>query len=235
MASSLNIHLACAKWDQLGRKTDKQVAGGGGHWVNAMTLKILGSSVLFCMLGACATVDIADMTTMGGDLPAAEASSTNVVLNASDKLYAAFEEKGLCLSQKARAKYAAEAFLKGREALSNHPDNAYASQGLSMGTIKADIVDASALQESTSKAAEVYLELAPTDADLRPELKKLEHAIYASQSAQRQFDIAIKQSEPGALEEMKSYQAAAEKLRVITNSYGDRVRLANQNQTQLGS
>ena len=200
-----------------------------------MKLHIIGSSVLLLALGACATVDIADMTTISGEPAVATADQANVVINASDKLYAAFEEKGLCLSQSERMKTAAVAVLKGKEALTNHPDNAYANQSKSIGAIKLDLTAATMLLDNTRKAAEVYLELTPTDADLRPELKRLEQAYYATQSAQRQFNIAIETVEPGTPEQMKTFQAAAEGLRLITNTYGDRVRLQGQSQTTSGS
>ena len=219
----------------MGRIRDKRVTLNGGRWIVIMKIKLVASSILLLSLGACATVDIADMTTLGGDKTVSTAPQSNVVINASDKLYASFEEKGLCLSQSERMKTAAAALLKGREALTNHPESAYVNQGYAIGKIRSDLSQAASLLENTSKAAEVYLDLAPTDADLRPELKRLEQAIYATQSAQRQFNMAIEKAQPGTPDEMKEYQAAAEDLRLITNTYGDRVRSAGQAQAEAGS
>ena len=62
-----------------------------------------------------------------------------------------------------------------------------------------------------------------------------EQAVYAAQNANTQFDLAIAKVSPDANLDLGSYENAAEKLRVITNTYGDRVRLSGQNQTVSGS
>ncbi len=197
-----------------------------------MKLGLVTTAILALSLGACATVDIADMTTLGGDSAISTAEKSNVVITASDKLYAAFEEKGLCQSESERMKSAAAFLLQGRQALENHPEGAYVTKVSNFDRLQADIIEATALVKNTRKAAEIYLELAEVGTDFRPELKRLEKAIYACQNAKTQFQLV---SDKVGATDMSGFDEAAEGLRVVTNIYGDRVREQAQKNTQSAS
>ncbi len=197
-----------------------------------MRLGLVVSAVCMLSLGACATVDIADMTTLGGDTAIAQADKTNVVITASDKLYAEFEDKGLCQSETERMKSAAAFLLQGRQALTNHPEGAYVTKVSDFEQLQVDMVQATLLVKNTSKAAEIYLDLAEPESDFRPELKRLEKAVYATQSAKIQFKLV---SDKIGETDFSKFDAAAEDLRKVTNVYGDRVREQAQTKTDAAS
>ena len=192
--------------------------------MDGMNLRLTLTAIAALSLGACATVDIADMTTMGGDNAQQTAVTSNVVINASNKLYTSFEDKGLCLSSEARMKSAASTLLKGRVADPDTTELTYSDKIASVAAVKADIADSTLLISQAQRAAGVYFELAEPGLDLRPELKSLEQALYATQSARRHFEVALGRFDASETENLNAYENALEQLRLVTNQYGERVR-----------
>jgi hypothetical protein len=81
--------------------------------------------------------------------------------------------------------------------------------------------------EQTTKAAEVYLAMAPAEKSLRKELISLEKALIASREASQVFEEAlIKTAGDMNAMDYSAYNASVNELRDVTNAFGDRVREA---------
>ena len=222
---SLIIHTVYDSVISVGAKQNRSFREGCGmDGMGVMKLRLMATAFALIGLGACATVDIADMTTMAGNAPEQTKMSSNVVVNASEKLYASFEEKGLCQSSEERMKSAAATLLKGRNSVQSAENQTYLDKAGSLASVQADIASSAHLIRQTQRAADVYIELAEPAIDLRPELKSLEQAFYATQSARRFFVKALENLDADASEHLADYDTAQDQLRVLTNQYGDRVR-----------
>ena len=82
--------------------------------------------------------------------------------------------------------------------------------------------------ENTTKAAEIFLETANDDMDLRHELKILERTLIQSRQAQETFSAAL--DVDNQIDQVKfrgefnTYVQHVDTLRNVTNAYGERVR-----------
>lgn len=177
-------------------------------------------------LSACATVDLTEVTA-----PRAEASAkvadVNVVQRAASKLYAAFTNRGfVAKDSRKKMRSAARVLLKGLEDKSASSDtSSYASLATDPVLVLSDIRIASSHVEQTTKAAEVYLAMAPGEKSLRKELTSLEKALIASREASVVFEEAlIKTSGEAKAMDFSSYRQSVNELRDVTNAFGDRVR-----------
>lgn len=188
------------------------------HHVMCLTT-ILAASVA----SGCATVDMTDMA-----IPAASktesVSEKNIVQRAAAKLYNAFTNRGfVAKSSGKRVQSAASILLNGLEDRDlTETDTDYAGQGLPASVVEADIRYASRQVRQTTKAAEVFLEMADTDRNMRNELESLEQALLASREASDAFTKSLGGNNASVLE-LKTEIAA---LTRVTDRFGDRVRLS---------
>ena len=180
-------------------------------------------------LSACATVDLNAATT--SDSPAATKSvDVNVVQRAASKLYAVFSNRGFVAKDgRKKMRSAARVLLKGLEDKNVTTDASlsYADNAQSQLTVLSDIRMASTHVEQTTKAAEVYLAMAPAEKSLRKELVSLEKALIASREASQVFeDALIKTAGQTTAMDYVAYKMSVNELRDVTNAFGDRVREA---------
>lgn len=180
-------------------------------------------------LSACATVDLNTATTTSS--PAATKSvDVNVVQRAASKLYAVFSNRGFVAKDgRKKMRSAARVLLKGLEDnnVTSVASLGYVDNAQSPITVLADIRMASTHVEQTTKAAEVYLAMAPAEKSLRKELISLEKALIASREASQVFeDALIKTAGQSNAMDYLAYNASVNELRDVTNAFGDRVREA---------
>jgi len=180
-------------------------------------------------MSACATVDLNDVATSGGPT-AAKSVDVNVVQRAASKLYAAFSSRGFVAKDgRKRVQSAARVLLKGLEDkdVSTVSAVGYVSTASDNVVVLSDIRIASKHVEQTTKAAEVYLAIAPADSSLRKELVSLEKALIASREASQVFeDALIKTAGQFDVLDYNAYKISVNELRNVTNAFGDRVREA---------
>lgn len=190
-----------------------------------MSLRLTIALMTCLSLSACATIDLDEMAAANSSVKS-KAIDVNVVQRAAMKLYAAFSSKGFVAktSQK-RMQSAAQILLKGLEEQELTQTIGYASTASDINTVLSDIKTASRHVEQTTKAAEVYLAMAPARKSLRDELSSLEDALLASRAAQSVFEDALINT-GGALtsSEFASYNIHVGELKDVTNAFGDRVR-----------
>jgi len=180
-------------------------------------------------MSACATVDLNDVAT--SNTPAAAKSvDLNVVQRAASKLYTAFSSRGFVAKDgRKKVRSAARVLLKGLEDkdVTTVSTKSYADVALNQMTVLSDIRMASTHVEQTTKAAEVYLAIAPSKASLRKELVSLEKALIASREASGVFeDALIKTAGEANAMDYLAYKSSVNELRDVTNAFGDRVREA---------
>jgi len=196
-----------------------------------MRLK-LSIILLSCLsISACATIDLDEMAAKNQPTKAATLD-INVVQRAASKLYAAFSSKGfVAKDSKKRMQSAARILLKGLEEKDvTDQDMSYAANISDPEIILSDIRLASRHVEQTTKAAEVYLAMAPVETSMRPELNSLEKALLASREAEHVFEDALINSGAAvSLIELKNYSTSVRELSEITNAFGDRVRESQSN------
>jgi len=174
-------------------------------------------------MSACATVDLNDVATSKSST-AVKPVDVNVVQRAASKLYAAFSSRGFVANDsRKKMRSAARVLLKGLE----DKDVGYAANAQNQVTVLSDIRIASAHVEQTTKAAEVYLVMAPAEKSLRKELVSLEKALIASREASQVFeDALIKTAGQANALDYAAYKSSVNELRDVTNAFGDRVREA---------
>lgn len=191
-----------------------------------MSFKLTVTLAACLSMTACATVDLNQAAT---NTPAAKSSATdvNVVQRAASKLYAAFTQKGfVAKTSRKRVQSAASILLRGLQAKEvTQTPMGYADKASDPMVVLADIRLAAGHVEQTTKAAEVYLAMAPVDTSLRKELASLEKALLASRAASPIFQDALINTGVGpASAELIAYKAIVDDLRDVTNEYGARVR-----------
>ena len=184
-------------------------------------------AILTCVsMTACATVDLDQMASVN---KASTSSSfdANVVQRATTKLFSAFTNKGLVAkSSQKRMQSAAQILLKGLEENEVISDQvSYLSTVSDAMIIKADIKTVSRHVEQTTKAAEVYLAMAPIQKSVNKELGLLEQALLASRAAETIFEEALLLTGSRAdTPEFVSYKTSLDELTFVTDAFGDRVR-----------
>jgi len=180
-------------------------------------------------MSACATVDLNDVATSKSST-AVKPVDVNVVQRAASKLYAAFSSRGFVANDsRKKMRSAARVLLKGLEDkdVTNASAKGYAANAQNQVTVLSDIRIASAHVEQTTKAAEVYLVMAPAEKSLRKELVSLEKALIASREASQVFeDALIKTAGQANALDYAAYKSSVNELRDVTNAFGDRVREA---------
>lgn len=199
----------------------------GSNWELSMKAKLALLTAFCVVMTGCATVDLANMTAPTASAAEAKVEKTNVVKRAASKLYAAFTTKGWVtkISRK-RVQSAASVLLRGLDSESEDgPLNGYAANAGSLADIKSDIYTAQQHVEQTTKAAEVYLEISPDAANLREELASLQKALITSRQAELVFASAIEARSTNDDTTLREYSQTVDRLRDVTDAFGDRVRL----------
>lgn len=177
------------------------------------------------MIGGCTTIDI----TQVGHNDVSEISSVdnrNVVERAAAKLMQTFSDRGWNKKfQNANLAQTSTVLLKGRQEAAL---NVEAGQDDMIIIISEDVTEAIMQVENTTKAAEIFLETANDDMDLRHELKILERTLIQSRQAQETFSAAL--DVDNQIDQVKfrgefnTYVQHVDTLRNVTNAYGERVR-----------
>lgn len=192
-----------------------------------MKAKLALLTTVCVLVSGCATVDLANV---GGSSALVESTvqsnKENVVRRAASKLYSAFTTNGWVTNKKRkRVQSAASVLLRGLDADSaDGPLSVYNAASVSQTQIHSDIDRAKAFVTQTTKAAEVYLAMAPDDTNLREELSSLQRALIASREAELVFKSALSNAAAGQDIKLINYSYAVDQLRDITDAFGDRVR-----------
>ena len=178
-------------------------------------------------MSACATVDLTEVTAPKAE-STAKVADINVVHRAASKLYAAFTNRGfVAKDSRKKMRSAATVLLKGLEDknASSVVSEGYVHKAADPVAILSDIRIAVGHVEQTTKAAEVFLVMAPGEKSLRKELVSLEKALIASREASQVFeDALIKTTGETTAMDFVSYERSVNELRDVTNAFGDRVR-----------
>ena len=192
-----------------------------------MSVKLTTLCIACLSLTACATVDLSEVAT-SNKASSAKVDNLNVVQRAAAKLHAAFSNRGFVAhTSRARVHSAANVLLKGLEAEALNEDVAtgYVASLNDNAAILSDLRLAATHVEQTTKAAEVYLAIAPVDRSLRKELTSLERALLASREAEQLFEAGMEKTggNVNALE-FVSFKQSVNELRDVTDAFGHRVR-----------
>jgi len=177
-------------------------------------------------MSACATVDLTEMASQNSAIKT-NAIERNIVQRSARALRSVFASKGWTTkSSKDRIQSTASILLKGLE--NKNPvtpkSHGYAVRVTDASMVQADIREASQHVEQTTKAAEVYLAMAPGDASLLKELASLEKALLTCRQAEVVFNRAQKNTKSHSPESLSGFTSSVDALRDVTNAYGDRVR-----------
>jgi len=197
-----------------------------------MRLK-LSIILLSCLsMTACATIDLDEMAAKNQPSKATTLD-VNVVQRAASKLYAAFSSKGfVAKDSRKRMQSAATILLKGLEDRDvTDREISYADNASNPAIVLSDIRLAARHVDQTTKAAEVYLAMAPAEISIRPELNSLEKALLSSREAETIFEEALVNS--GAVNsatELENYSISVRELTDVTNAFGHRVRESQNRQ-----
>jgi len=174
---------------------------------------------------SCATVDLQNMAGPHDTVTSAQSESEgNVVQRAVQHLRDAFASRGFgAKSSQRKMQAAADMLLNGLSAQSlSSVDGDYATDK-SPAMILDDIQIARGHVQQTTRAAEVYLEVAASDRDLDEELQSLEAALLASERAVQMFEAVETEDTRSSLD---SLRLSVDELRLVTDEFGARVRMS---------
>ena len=185
---------------------------------------VIGSAML--LTGACTTVDMTGMGSMGAGANVAQSSGPNVVEKATAKLFALFTSRGWSThDSRKRMESAANMLLNGLDTKRlSHDPSGYVDTVASRDALVRDMLQADDQIEQTIKAAEVFLAMTEAGDDVRDELADLEQALLASRQAQKLFTAAA--DVHGATDELSHIEDCVDRLRDVTDEFGRRVRRA---------
>jgi len=187
-------------------------------------LLTLSASVL---LSACATVDLAEIA-KSGEAVSQQSVERNVVERTASKLYATFISKGWSVrDDRNKIEMTANILLNGihSQDKDSQPKSIYLKSLKSADVIKSDILQASQHIQQTTKAAEVFLAVAPQEGSLRQELGLLEKAVLAGREAENTFILAYSKLGVSAKQaDILAFEQSVDALSAVTNEFGTRVR-----------
>ena len=194
-----------------------------------MKAKLALTTLICVAMSGCATVDLANV---GKSASVVDASSSNqdnkvnVVQRAASKLYAAFTTQGWVANKsRKRVQSTASILLRGLDTDSDEGAlSAYSASSVSLTQIHADIDTAKGFVSQTTKAAEVYLEMASDDTNLREELSSLQQALISAREAELVFKAALDKAGVDSDINWTEYSKSVDSLRDVTDAFGDRVR-----------
>ncbi len=178
---------------------------------------------LLAGLSACATVDLTPIISEQ-ELRATAAAPHNIVERTSLALSEKFEQEGWNDGDAAQKTQGfADILLHGKNRVGG-PKSARVEAG-AVQQFSADIIIATDHVVQASKAAEIFLTIADAHADLTPELLVLEAALLAGRSGQNYFSQIKNHTQITVHEQhWARYKSAIQRLQIITNDYGMRVR-----------
>lgn len=175
-------------------------------------------------LGACATVDMAEITPTKRTASLNLQQDKNLVVQSSDKIYKHLVASGLAQSTESKFKRLTSVLLKGRQLGQTSPASQYAAKAHTQYRLISDVNQVSAMVETAHQAAILHIDVVAVDADLITELKALERALNALEEAQASFDYVIDTNSFDTANASLVLETAVSNLKSITNDYGDRVR-----------
>ena len=176
-------------------------------------------------LSACATVDVTAIGGANANVETAEVVETgNVITRTVKRLYQVFTARGWYEdTSRQRVQSATNVLLNGLKDIDvdaeSNVEVTYASEDVLLDEVKT----ARYHLRQTIKAAEVYLDIASSDAELTDELKQLQKAVHVTEQAHENFSNQESASKLVA-SELNGFALEVETLRTITNDFGDIVR-----------
>lgn len=186
---------------------------------------MIGLGAALCT--GCATVDLQSMAGMERSTAAVSETDTNVVERAVAKLRAVFASRGFGeKSSQKKMQAAADVLMNGLNA-SLSADPQYDDLPRLIAEVREDMRLATRHVEQTTRAAEIYLEVAPEDRLLDKELDSLQAALLASERASRGFSAALENYETGSSQtnpDLIAFRTSVDALRESTDAFGARVR-----------
>ena len=176
-------------------------------------------------LSACATVDVTSIGATNTDVETVETvEKGNVITRTVMRLYQVFVAKGWYEdTSRERVQSATNILLNGLSDVEADAESTVAVTYESEDVLLDEIKTARYHLVQTRKAAEVYLDVASSDAELASELKQLEKAIHVCEQAHENFSKHETVS-TSVETELNDFSAEVEKLRTVTNGFGDIVR-----------
>lgn len=180
-------------------------------------------ATMAALCSACTTVNLQSMAGPSGNDVVEIKSEANVVQRAVERLKAAFTSRGFGpKSSEKKMHAAADMLLNGMARhVSQSEDGGYSEQVRPVSVVLDDAHMANRHVEQTYRAAEVYLDVASDEEDLTEELQSLQAALIASDRAVILFDKALPDH---AKTELSDLRISVDKLRLVTDRFGDRVR-----------
>lgn len=192
---------------------------------------LIASTALVCT--GCATVDLQNMAG-SSDAPSSAQYETesNVVQRAVEKLRDAFASRGFgAKTSQRKMQAAADMLLNGLSARNvSSVDGDYAATAKPRAAVIEDIQLARGHVEQTTRAAEVYLEVASRNRSLDGELQSLEAALLASERATQFFQTALSDDKNADLDDLR---LSVDGLRAVTDAFGERVRMSSSDKLAL--
>lgn len=176
-------------------------------------------------LSACATVDVTAIGDTKSDVKTVEFVETgNVITRTAKRLYQVFVAKGWYEdTSRKRVNTATNVLLNGLKDVEVDVETGSQVTYTSTDEFLNEIKTARYHLTQTTKAAEVYLDIASSDADLTGELKQLQKSLHVSEKVHENF--SNQQNESALVEtELNSFAVDIETLRQVTNDFGDVVR-----------
>lgn len=188
--------------------------------------RLTGLSVLAIFsLSACATVDVSSIGASPAETIAAKSvDNGNVITRTVKRLYQVFTDKGWYEdTSRKRVQSAANILLNGLQTSDEGVVMPVSGAADSSVDLIDDIKTARYHIVQTTKAAEVYLDIASSDANLTDELKQLQKALRVSEQVQLSFSESDVLNS-AAVTELGGLKAEVETLRSVTDNFGDVVR-----------
>lgn len=176
-------------------------------------------------LSACATVNVSAIGDTTSNVEAEDVvDSGNVITRTAKRLYQVFVDKGWYEeTSRKRINTATNVLLNGLKDVEVDVETGSEVTYISTDHFLDEVKTARYHLTQTTKAAEVYLDIASSDADLNGELKQLQKALHVSEKAHEHFSNQKVESTV-AVAEINSFAEDIETLRHVTNDFGDIVR-----------
>jgi len=184
------------------------------------------SLVAIISLSACATVDVSGYAASAANVSAEQPAETgNIIIRTVKRLYNVFVDRGLYEdNSRKRVQSAANILLNGIQAPSGDEQRSASADVIEFADFSGDVQTVRYHVTQTTKAAEVYLDIASSDADLSEELKQLQKALRVSEKAADRLAKYDRQNDQEAAAQISALQTEVDKLRDVTDAFGDVVR-----------
>jgi len=177
-------------------------------------------------LSACATVDVSGYAAPSETVSAVKPVETgNIITRTVKRLYNVFVDRGLYEdNSRKRVQSAANILLNGLQTPSADGQSDTSADVIALTDFSRDVQTARYHITQTTKAAEVYLDIASNDADLSEELKQLQKALQVSEKATDRLAQYDMRNDQEAAARISALQTDVNKLRDVTDAFGDVVR-----------